>query len=200
MILFLQASNKVNPFFSFLVPGVHHLEAKELRPLIYTSAEAVLGTVYGVYYYKQRVLFNYARTLAKDRCGVTLPSGYSENWRLVEAYYSYDEYVEYLYRVARQLYPDDPSKQDEYVTNRLPTFYWKWHDIESYYEFQSQLRNYREISSKKTLILGLVVLNHLASGIDNIVSSEIRKKTKLGIGTKTSFYFEGFDFYVFYRF
>lgn len=200
MILFSQATDKINPFISFLVPGAHYLKTKELRPLIYTSAEAVLGTVYGVFYYKQRVLFNYARTLAKEGCGVALPSNYSENWRLVEAHYSYDEYVEYLYRVARQLYPDNPSKQDEYVNARLPSFYWKWRDIGSYYEFQRELRNYRDMSNKKTLILGLIVLNHLASGIDNVVSSEISNRTKLDIGTKTSFYYKGFDFYVFYSF
>ncbi|MEO0199008.1 MAG: hypothetical protein ABIM21_01400 [candidate division WOR-3 bacterium] len=200
MTLFLQTAEKFNPVFSFLIPGVHHLKTKEWRPLIYTSVEATLVTIYGVNYYRQRVLFNYARTLARDKCGVTLPSSYSENWRLVEAHYSYDEYVEYLYRVARQLYPDDPTKQDEYVTNRLPKFYWKWHDLESYYEFQRELRIYREISSKKTLILGLILLNHLASGIDNIVSSEIKNRAKLDVGTKTSFYYKGFDLYIFYRF
>ncbi|MGB9825016.1 MAG: hypothetical protein ACPLN0_07775 [Candidatus Hydrothermia bacterium] len=143
---------------------------------------------------------NYARTLAFEKSGIALSSKYTQDWRLVEAYYSYEEYVEYLYRLARQIYPDDPPKQDQYVRERLPKQKWSWSDWDSYYTFQKELRYYRELGGRKTIVAGLILLNHLASGIDHLISREIKSRTGLKVETRTVFRPEGLDFLITYKF
>ena len=118
----------------------------------------------------------------------------------MEAYYSYEEYVEYLYRLARQIYPDDPAKQEQFVKERLPKQKWNWSDLNSYYTFQKELRYYRELGSKKTIVAGLILLNHLVSGIDHLVSREIKLRTGLKVETRTVFYPVGLDFCIVCKF
>ncbi len=184
----------------FLIPGYQYFQTFEKRTLLYPAIELTLGAIYGVYYYRGRVTINYARSLAFEKSGIALPSKYTQDWRLVEAYYSYEEYVEYLYRVARQIYPDDPAKQDQYVKERLPKQKWYWNDLNSYYTFQSQLRYYRELDSRKTIVLGVILLNHLASGIDHLVSAELKARTGLNVETRTVFRPEGFDFRILFNY
>ncbi len=93
----------------------------------------------------------------------------------MEAYYSFEDYVEYLYREARRIYPDEPSKQEEYVRSHIPNIYWSWDGTNNYLYFQQQLKRYRELGGYKTVTAGLIILNHLASIIDYAVTNQMRK-------------------------
>ena len=148
---------------------------KNERAYVYIASEILLISYYGVKSYQSRNLFNYSRTFAYENAGVLLPPAYNNVWRIVESDLSYEKYIEYLYRQARQLYPDDPLKQEEYVNEHRPSVYWNWNNLNSYLQFQRLLKKYREIGSQRTLVLGLVVLNHIASGMDYLISKELKK-------------------------
>lgn len=151
------------------------LAEKNGRGFVYLASEIFLISYYGVRSYEGRNLLNYTRTFAYENAGVLLPSSYNRAWRIVESDLSYEDYVEYLYRQARQLYPDDPMKQEEYVNKHKPTLYWNWKNLDSYLEFQKLLKKYRELGGQKTLVLGLLVLNHVASGVDYLISRSLKK-------------------------
>ena len=157
------------------IPGYHLISSKNPRGYIYAANEIFLISYYGVKAYEARNIFNYCRTFAYENAGVLLPPTYDQIWRTVESDLSYDEYIEYLYREARQIYPDNPVKQDEYVNSRKPEAYWKWRDTQSYLQFQKFLKRYRELGGLKTMVLGLVILNHMASGVDYLISKSFRK-------------------------
>jgi len=193
-------SKEVSPIFSFVLPGSQYVTLGEKRALIYAFSEVFIGTMYGIYSYKERSLFYASRVFAYERSGAILPSHYDSNWRLVEAYLSYDDYVTYLYRVARQIYPDEPEKQDQYVKERLPKIRWKWESVDAYMAFQDYLKSYRELQGKRTLTVGLLILNHLASGVDHIVSKEVRKRTKLDIELKSEIMPDGLSFACFFKY
>ncbi|MDI6851442.1 MAG: hypothetical protein QMD82_05855, partial [bacterium] len=154
---------------------------------------------YGVKSYQSRSLFNYSRAFAYENAGVLLPPAYNSVWRIVESDLSYDEYIENLYREARQIYPDDPLKQEEYVNEHRPLVYWNWNNLDSYLQFQRLLKKYREIGSQKTLILGLVVLNHVASGIDYLISKGL-KKTGIDAEVNSSLNFTEASFSINFKF
>jgi hypothetical protein len=160
---------------SLAIPGYHLFSERNPRGYAYLTSEIFLITLYEVKTYESRDLFNYTRTFAFENAGVLLPTNYNSTWRTVESDLSYEDYIEYLYRQARQIYPDDPAKQDEYVELHKPQVYWKWRDTNSYLQFQKLLKRYRELGGQKTLILGLVVLNHVASGVDYLISKGLKK-------------------------
>lgn len=170
---------------SLIIPGFHELSGGGKRGYVYAAGEAIFISVYGVQTYQRRSTFNFSRTFAFDNAGVVLPSTYTEDWRIVESALSYEDYIEELYRRARQIYPDDPTKQDEYVNKNRPGYYWRWDDTQSFLKFQNLLRRYREITSRRTLLLGLIVLNHLASGVDYLVSKELKKAGLENVNFKT---------------
>jgi len=169
---------------SLLIPGFHEFRRGGKRGYIYAVSEAVIISYYGISSYERRTLLNYSRSYVFEHAGTLLPTSYNESWRVVESSISYEDYVEDLYRTARQMYPDDPAKQDEYVEMSKPNYHWNWDGSQSFLEFQNLMRRYRGIGSRKTIALGLIVLNHLASGIDYLVSKSI-KSAGLDVDLKT---------------
>ena len=165
-----------SPLTSFVVPGSYQIKTNHKRGYGYLLLE---GIFLGTYFYTRKKMgalkesyIAFAREHAVSRV-VEDPTVLN----LFEKYQSFDEYYEMLYREARQIYPDDPASQDEYVQQNIKTnLYWKWDCRDSWYSYQDKRRFYRELSNKAVILMGFILTNHLTSFVDAVITDRLLRK------------------------
>lgn len=171
---FLQMGQK--PIHSLLVPGSYQMEKGLKRGYVYMFLEGALLSYY--FYTKREMVETKASYIeyAREHASGTLVQS-SDILSLFEKYRSFDDYYEMLYREARQIYPDDPQKQDEYVKKNLKTsIKWQWDTENAWYSFQDKRRSYRELADRGVVIMGFLLTNHLISLVDGIITDRVFKK------------------------
>ena len=182
-LTFLLVSSPGTSFLkSLLIPGYSQIKGGNKRGYVYLVMEgASLFYLFQSKLERDRMKED-ARVFAYTNAGCNLPADINETWNLVERYPSFDAYIEYLYREARQYYPDDPEAQDQYVREKIPSFSWEWNGFANFYTFQDKMSSYRSIGNRMTALMGFILLNHLASGIDAFISEKIgSKKVKVSL-------------------
>lgn len=180
---FLLVSSPGTSFLkSLLIPGYSQIKAGNKRGYVYLALEgASLLYLFQSKLDRDRMKED-ARVFVYTNAGCNLSNNIDETWSLVEKYPSFDAYIEYLYREARQYYPDDPEAQEQYVREKIPSFKWGWNALTNFYTFQDKMSTYRSIGNRMTALMGFILLNHLASGIDAFISEKIgSKKLKVSI-------------------
>ena len=175
LVLFGLPAVGQKPVHSLLVPGSYQLRKGLKRGYLYLIAE---GALLSYYIYTRREMgetkASYIEFARENATGVVIHNG--DILSLIEKYRSFDDYYEMLYRQARQIYPDEPSKQDEYVRENLKTtLKWQWKSQDAWYTFQDKRRFYRELSNRTVILMGFLLTNHLASLVDGIITSRVFK-------------------------
>jgi len=201
MIIFLLTFfNFKNPLIyagiSGVIPGggTYLLKEKEISKIFFLSEGFLLTS----YFLSERTIKNTVssyKTFAKIYANAN-PYIKNENyWINVENFFSYDEYLEYLRRKARILYPDDKEKQEEYVKKNKLKNTWEWENEEKWFKFMKLRERERKIEQIKNLIFQGIILNHAISFLQTYFLGEKKlKKLKMG------FYFENNKIYFEKRF
>ena len=184
MILFAFPSIGHKPVHSLLIPGSYQINKGLKRGYLYLAVE---GVFLSYYFYTRREMeetrASYIEFARENAAGVVIRDG--EILSLLEKYRSFSDYYEMLYREARQIYPDDPSRQDEYVKENLKTtLKWQWKSQDAWYTFQDRRRFYRELSNRTVILMGFLLTNHLASLVDGVITNRILKNK---VKVKTAF-------------
>ena len=81
------------------------------------------------------------------------------------------------------LYPGDPLAQQEYIDQNAygEENYWKWDSAEDkshYNKLRNKSLDYRSIGN---MTMGVVMLNHIISGLDALISGNKERKTDLDV-------------------
>ncbi len=180
LILSAFATTPKTAFFENLViPGLWHIQNKSARGYAYLSAD-VAGAL--AYFYTSRyassVRNSYITFLHAHATGNYVTDESIVD--LLEKYYSSDEYLENLYREARQIYPDNPGEQDKYVSeNKLTTLKWAWDSKSDFYKYQDERKHYRQVLNNRLTILGIILTNHLSSAVDGFITAKLLKKKNM---------------------
>lgn len=110
---------------------------------------------------------------AQLNAGVGLDNAADEYWRQVGAYERSsgsgpEAYEEELRREARDLYPADPSAQDAWVAERLPTGdrAWTWSDAELRQSYRDTRERSRRAFDQAKYSFAAAILNRIVSVID----------------------------------
>jgi hypothetical protein len=105
--------------------------------------------------------------------GVGVDSGDDDYWRLVGQYERSGgtgpgAYEEALRREARNQYPDDPTQQDRYVAERLPTGdrAWAWSTLDLQNSYLRTRQNANRAFTRAKYSFGFAILNRLLSAVD----------------------------------
>lgn len=105
-------------------------------------------------------------------------------WIKVEDYFSYEDYIEYLRREARIIYPDDFEAQKDYVERHRIKHKWKWSSEREWLKFMDLRARERELDQRKRIAIFGIILNHATSFIETFFLSKSRiKKWKMGFKT-----------------
>jgi len=98
-------------------------------------------------------------------------------------------YNEYLWAEARDLYPDNPAAQADYVAGKLysPEDAWEWQSTEDWDRFRNLRVRSESAYRRVTYAAGAALLNHLLSAVNaaRLAKSNndgIRRKKRIAVG------------------
>lgn len=160
--------------YSLLLPGLGEmtLGAKK-RAIGFFVAEGLIWTHY--------VWFQAAGDLRRDdyieqarlNAGVGVDSAEDDYWKLVGQYDrssgsgpgSYEEVVR---REARDLYPEDPAAQDDYVAKNLPSGdkAWDWSSADLQADYRGTRNSSNHAFDRAKYSFAAAILNRLVSAVD----------------------------------
>lgn len=176
---------------SAVFPGWGLINAGQCKTgAVFISSEAVLlGTAFSFYSISNRQEEN-----ADDYGSYILSkniSSYSDFVKLkMESYISSDEYNLGLISKARNIYPDDIGKQDDYIENNsIPdSLSWDWKDesfMDKFYSYRTDAKKYNELFSYSATA---IIINHVASSIFTFLKTKELLKTEMKV---EGYYFPG---------
>ena len=100
-------------------------------------------------------------------------------WQAIEFNINYDEYLEKLRREARSLYPDSPSKQNEYVQTHNVGGTWDWQSENLWFEFQELRAKHRSLQDWASVSIGVMVANRIMSALNVLLLNRSGGKLSL---------------------
>lgn len=176
-----------NPFiyagFSGIIPGSGNyiLNEKEIAKIFFFSESIFLLSYFISNKTIENTISSY-KSFAKIYADANPCIKDEDYWINVENFYSYDDYIEYLRRKARAIYPDDKSLQDEYVEKHKLKNKWSWEDKDKWIKFMNLRERERKVEQIKRVIFLGIVINHVTSFLQTyfIAQSKIKEK-KFGI-------------------
>lgn len=176
-----------NPFiyagFSGIVPGsgTYILKEKEIAKIFFISESIFLFSYFISNKTIENTISSY-KSFAKIYANANPYIKDEDYWINVENFYSYDDYIEYLRRKARAIYPDDKNLQDEYVEKHKLKNKWGWESKDKWIKFMNLRERERKIEQIKRVVFLGIVINHVGSFFQTyfIAQSKIKEK-KLGI-------------------
>ncbi len=175
-----------NATMSLIIPGSSQiLYGSKIKGYSFVATE-IFG-ILGNFYYKreaQKFVERY-RTYAYTIAGADPTIENEDYWDAMERRRTRDEYIEYLWRVARSYYPTDPQKQQEFVNSRMVQGTWRFPTLEEWFGYRKLRRQERSSLSNASVMIGVIIANHIFSALDAFVSTKLagRKvsfKTKIG--------------------
>jgi hypothetical protein len=97
--------------------------------------------------------------------------------------YDADGYNATIRRQAQNLFPGDPTAQQNYIAEHAygEELYWKWENAGKRAEYNRMRNTSQDLESYGKLVVGVLILNHLASGIDVLRSSAQKRRTQLSM-------------------
>jgi hypothetical protein len=109
-----------------------------------------------------------ARIFAGREAGADLTARESRYYRALEQYDNADQYNEGVRSDARDLYPDDPQKQQAYYESQgyFGSKAWNWSSDSARFRYWGTRRAGRDAALNAQFAVGALLLNRLASVID----------------------------------
>nr|MDK2850536.1 hypothetical protein [Candidatus Cloacimonadota bacterium] len=86
-------------------------------------------------------------------------------------------------RDAQQLFPDDPEAQQNYIEEHAygEELYWSWDSTDSQAEYNRLRNDSQDLQSYGKLVAGVIILNHLVSGIDVLRYHSSQHRSELSV-------------------
>jgi hypothetical protein len=155
---------------TLLLPGsAHYLHGEKKKACLFLGIDATLWTGYLFFKLHGRTLKEDYRIFGMEKAGADPNIEDEDYWKAVELYYSREKYIEYLYRVARSMYPDDPEAQREYVESHAISGDWRWKNRDDWFAFQDLIKASRVAYTRAKLSAFAALANRIAASIDFLV-------------------------------
>ncbi len=159
---------------SLILPGLgeRYLGLKT-RAYGFLTTEVSLWLTYAGFSYHARRLDEDWRTFAYTHCGADPTREDEDYWKALEMNMSREDYLEDLWREARQYYPDNPDSQAIYVQKNAISGDWCWPSRKVWFRFQDIRKAARKAYIRAEIVLGCILANHIASAIDAFISAKL---------------------------
>lgn len=94
-----------------------------------------------------------------------------------------DGYNAMIRREAQELFPDDPVAQTSYIEEQGygEDRYWRWESADKRADYNRMRNDSLDLESYGKLVVGMILLNHLASGINILQSQAQERRTRLSM-------------------
>ncbi len=171
-----------NAGLSLLLPGTGlHSTGNTKAGFVFNGIEMAAVLSSGMFYFSSINTDNNAIDFASVTLNEPVHTFPEHILSKMEIYYSSDYYNSLLPSKARDLYPDDVDKQNEYINANTiaDSLAWTWQyqdDIDDYYTMRKLSRAYYQYF---IYAASSVVLNHLVSGIFTFFDVEKRFNVEL---------------------
>lgn len=172
---------------SLAVPGFSQIRQGQSYGYVMLAAEAALiGT--SLYLNSEAdLLMDESYTHALKFAGVN-PADYDKEFlknlgKYNSSGFDADGYNATIRREAQRLFPGDPSAQQSYIDEHAygENRSWRWQSIDKRSEYNRMRNNSQDLESYGKLVVGVIILNHLASGIDVLRSGAQGRRTDLSV-------------------
>ncbi len=163
-----------NAVMSLILPGSSQImNGSKIKGYSFIATE-IFGILGNFYYRREARQFRERyRTYAYTVAGAD-PSVEDENyWNAIERRRSREEYIEYLWRLARSYYPTDPERQQEFVNSRMVQGNWSFPTLEEWFGYRKLRRQERSSLSDAGVMIGVIIANHIFSALDAFVSTKL---------------------------
>lgn len=149
---------------SLIMPGLGEIYMGKVRSgLPFITIEGISWTSFAYLKWEEKGVKEDYKVFAYKWSGASIQRNDESYWQAIEFNLNYDEYLEKLRREARNLYPDSPSKQGEYVRNHNVGDPWDWANRNLWFKFQELRAKYRSIQDWASVSLGVLIANRVIS-------------------------------------
>jgi hypothetical protein len=154
---------------SFALPGTGQMmlgSAKRGEALLWL--DGTLWALWSGFSWYSSAREHDARIFAGREAGADLTAKETRYYRALEQYDNADQYNEGVRSDARDIYPDDPQKQQAYYESQhySGSKAWNWSSDSARYRYWGTRRSGRDAALNAQFAVGALVLNRLASLVD----------------------------------
>lgn len=187
-----QSSSAVSPeqrgamLRSALLPGWGQLSlGHSARGAVFIGVEAVTWTGFGLSYLEGVFNRDDYRMLALQQAGISISDRSSQFLDDISDFDSSAEFNDYIHRLARYYYPDDPDAQRDYYEThaRFGADGWNWSSDSARLSFSDHLRDSRLWFRRSLYVAAFALVNRAVSVID----AALLDPTRPGVYTALSF-------------
>ena len=155
------------------------------RGIIFMSLDALTWAGVGLSYLEGTFNRDDYRWLAISEAGVSVSSMSGDFLDDMSDFNSSSEFNDYIHRLARYYYPDDPDAQRAYYDShaRFGSESWNWSSDAARIQFTDRLRDSRQWFRRSMYIAAFAVVNRVVSAID----ASLLDERQPGVYTSLSF-------------
>lgn len=171
---------------SALLPGWGQMHlGHSTRGIVFMSLDLVTWAGVGLSYLEGTFNRDDYTWLAMSEAGISVDGRGSDFLDDLSDFGSSMEYNDYIHRLARYYYPDDPEAQREYYEShaRYGDDGWDWSSESARAQFASRLQDSREWFRRSLYIAAFAIVNRAVSVID----ASLLDEREPGIYTSLSF-------------
>lgn len=189
LLLYSTAASQANKgalFRSALLPGwgQHHM-GYGTRGNVFLGLEIATWTGFGFSYLEGVLKRDDYRSMAMEEAGISARGrdhGFLED---LGDFNSSEEYNDYIRRLARYYYPDDPDRQREYYEDhaRYGSDGWLWSSEAARLAYANMYRDSRQWFRRSVYVAAFALVNRAVSAID----AALLKDRDLNLYTSLSF-------------
>lgn len=178
IVLFILTSASAKPFMPALksaaIPGWGLIASGEKAGYAFTAADGALLVLTASFYAVSEYYKNNSADYASVYFNRDISHLSGDLLSKMEMYVSSDRYNSLLPLRARDIYPDNPDLQNDYIDSHLipDSLAWDWKDesaLDKYYRMRSQSRVYNMYFGYAA---AGVVLNHVISAVSTYIISD----------------------------
>jgi len=155
--------------YSLILPGMGqwYSESKGAAKL-YFSIEAGLWTYFLVSKAQEGILRKGYVAFAAGNANTNPSKAPNQYFKDLGQFFSSDSANEWIRRQAREQYPNDKAKQEEYISARLYTgdHTWVWNDQASWLSYRDQRLRSLEARHRASYAVGWAIVHRILSGLD----------------------------------
>jgi len=155
--------------YSLVLPGMGqwYSESKGAAKLYFTM-EAGLWTYFLASKAQEGILRGGYTAFAAGNAS-TNPSGAPDQYfKDLGQFFSSDSANEWIRREAREQYPNDKTKQEEYINTRIYSGdrTWAWRDQAAWFSYRDQRLRSLEARHRASYVMGWAIVHRILSGLD----------------------------------
>jgi hypothetical protein len=155
--------------YSLVLPGMGqwYAESKGAAKLYFTI-ETGLWTYFLVSKAQEGILRGGYTAFAAGNAS-TNPSGAPDQYfKDLGQFFSSDSANEWIRREAREQYPNDKAKQEEYINTRIYSGdrTWAWRDQAAWFSYRDQRLRSLEARHRASYVMGWAIVHRILSGLD----------------------------------